>query len=126
MAVDLETAIQQFLDTARDLQAASTLTAETVLQRVIQLYRDVRINGAAIDSDGDMLLLQWGSTIPLVADKPMDLRSASDEDIAFEASEQQYIDLTRQVFAAGDDEDADFDDSAVHLSTTAQGHGHLQ
>ncbi len=116
MAVGLETAIQQFLDTARELQAAATLTAETVLQRVIQLYRNVRIDGAAIDSNGDMLLLQWGCTTPLVAEKPIDLRNASDDDIAFEESEQQYIDITRQVFAAGDDEDADFDDLAVHLS----------
>ena len=118
MTVDLETAIQQFLDTARNLQAEPTLTADTVLQRVIQDYRDVRIDGAAIDADGDMLLLQWGATTPLLADAPMDLRNASDDDIAFDESEQQYVDFTRQVFAAGDDEDADFDESAVQLSMT--------
>ena len=47
-----------------------------------------------------------------------DLRNASDDDIAFDESEQQYVDFTRQVFAAGDDEDADFDESAVQLSMT--------
>ncbi len=118
MAIDLETAILRFLETARDLQVESSLTAEAVLQRVIQDYADVRIDGAAIDSDGDMLLLQWGATSPLVTENPVDLRNASDDDIAFDECERQYIDFTRQVFAAGDDEDAGFDESAVQLSIT--------
>ncbi|WP_164104405.1 hypothetical protein [Candidatus Laterigemmans baculatus] len=118
MTVDLEAAIRQFINAARDLQAEPEVTAEAVLQRVIQGYRDVRIDRASLNSDGDMLLLQWGAISPLIAEGPADLRNASADDIAFEQSERQYIDFTRQVFAAAEDEDADFDDSAVQLSMT--------
>lgn len=118
MPIDLETAVQQFLDTAREMQADAALTAEVVLQRVIKNYRDVRIDGAELDSDGDMLLLQWGAGSQLASDAPMDCRTAADDDAAFEDSKRQYIDFTRQVFAAGDDDDAEFDDLAVQLSLT--------
>jgi hypothetical protein len=118
MTIDLETAIQRFLETARNLLTESAITAEAVLQRVVQDYCDVRIEGASIDTEGDILLLQWGAISPLVTDNPLDLRNASDAEIAFEKLERQYIDFTRQVFVAGDDEDVDFDDSAVQLSIT--------
>jgi hypothetical protein len=118
MAVDTETVIQQFLESARALQAVSSLTAEVVLQRVIQMYRDVRIEGAKIDFDGNMLLLQWGAANPLASDKPIDLRNASDNDISFEKTEQKFLDITRQIFAVGDDEVEDFDESAIQLSMT--------
>lgn len=118
MSIDLETAIQRFLQAARDLQVESALTTEAVLRRVIQDYADVRIAGAPIDSDGDMLLLQWGATSPLVTENPVDLRNASDEDMAFEEYQRQYIDFTRQILVVGDDEATDFDESAVQLSIT--------
>jgi hypothetical protein len=44
------------------------------------------------------------------------LRGLGDDDLNFAEQDLQYLDFTRQVFAAGDDEDADFDDSAVHMS----------
>ena len=118
MTIGVEEAIQQFLAIARELRAESTLTAESVLQRVIKFYRDVRIEDADIDSDGDMLLLQWGTIEPLLADQPVDLRNASDDDLRYQETERKYLDFTRQIFAEGDDEDADFDDSAIQLSMT--------
>ena len=84
MTIDLDTTIQRFLEIAFDLQTESALTAEAVLQRVVQDYRDVRIDGASIDADGDMLLLQWGVILPLVTGNPLDMRNASDDDTAFE------------------------------------------
>ncbi len=114
MVITLETAIQQFLDQARQLQAEPTPTAEAVLRRVIQDYRDLRIDGTLLDSDGDMLLLQWGSTFPLVTENPVDLRDTLDDNIAFEESERQYINLTRQVFVTREDDE--FDNSGIHLS----------
>ncbi len=118
MTIGVEEAIQQFLAIASELRAESTLTAESVLQRVIEFYRDVRIESADIESDGDMLLLQWGTIEPLLADQPVDLRNASDDDLKFDETERKYLDFTRQIFAGGDDEDADFDDSAIQLSIT--------
>jgi hypothetical protein len=117
MTISVEEAIQQFLAIAREAQAESTLTAESVVECVIRFYRDVRIAGADIESDGDMLLLQWGTIEPLLADQPADLRNASDDDLRFDETERKYLDFTRQVFA-GDEEDAEFDDSAIQLSMT--------
>ncbi len=118
MTIDMEEAIQQFLAIAHELQAESPLTAGNVLERVIEFYRDVRIELANIESDGDMLLLQWGTMKPLLADQPIDLRNASDDNLRFDGTERKYLDFTRQVFAEGDDEDAEFDDSAIQLSMT--------
>ncbi len=38
--------------------------------------------------------------------------------MTFADQKLRYLDFTRQVFAAGDDEDADFDDAAVQMSIT--------
>jgi hypothetical protein len=116
-AVDLETAISDFLSLGRRLQAAGPLTGERVLQELTGWYRDVRIEGAALDEDGDMLLLQWGATRPLLFSEPTDLRPRR-ANLKFGTKDLQYLDFTRQVFAAGGDEDADFDDAAVQMSIT--------
>ena len=65
-----------------------------------------------------MLLLQSGATRPLVVSEPTDLRKRGDDDLKFADHELQYLDFTRQVFAAGEDEEAEFDDSAVQMSIT--------
>lgn len=122
MTVDLETAIQQFLDFAGELQENLDLTAEVVQARMLQFYREVRVEDATFDEDRDMLLLQWGPFVPLVLNRPVDLRYVNDmnefdEQFKFEEVEQRYLDFTRQIFAPEDGE-AEFDDVAVQLSLT--------
>ncbi len=115
MAVDQETAIQKFLDFSKRLQADPDLTAEKALNQMVEFYTDVRIEGAELDDDGYMLLLQWGAIRPLLVDQPVDLRKSPD-DVDFDDTEYTYLDITRQVLAVGDDGDPDFDESAVQLS----------
>lgn len=110
---DFETSIADFLALGQRLQAAQPLTGERVLEELTAWYRNSRVEGAAIDEDADMLLLQWGATCPLVVSEPTDLRKLGDDDLKFGDHELQYLDFTRQVFAAGEDEDAEFDDEPM-------------
>jgi hypothetical protein len=116
--VDFETAITTFLTLGRRLQAATPLTGERVLDELTAWYRDSGIDGAAIDQAADMLLLQWGTTRPLLVSEPIDLRKRGDDNLMFAAQELRYLDFTRQVFVAGEDEEAQFDDVAVQMSIT--------
>jgi hypothetical protein len=115
---DLETAIASFLELGRRLQAVHPLTAEAVLDQLATWYHRTRIDGADLDQDADMLLLQWGATRPLTFSEPTDLRNLSDDDLQFADHELRYLNFTRQVFAAAEEQDAEFDDSAVHMSIT--------
>jgi hypothetical protein len=115
---DLERAIADFLAMGRRLQAAQPLTGQRVLDELTAWYRGTRVEGAALDADADMLLLQWGATRPLSLAEPTDLRGLGDDDLRFSDREVKYLDFTRQVFAAGDDEDAEFDDLAVQMGIT--------
>jgi hypothetical protein len=117
-ATDFETAITNFLTLGRQLQEATSLTGERVLDDLTNWYRDSRIDGAAIDADADMLLLQWGATRPIIVSEPTDLRGRGDNDFTFAAQEVHYLDFTRQVFVAGEDEEAEFDAVAVQMSIT--------
>jgi hypothetical protein len=116
--IDFDTAITTFLTLGRKLQEAKSLTGEQALDELTTWYRDSRIEGAAVDEDADMLLLQWGATRPLIVSEPADLRQHSDDDLTFADQEMRYLDFTRQVFVAGEDEEAEFDDVAVQMSIT--------
>jgi len=116
--IDFETGIADFLALGRRLQQTQSLTGERILNEVTAWYRDSRINGAAVDRDDDMLLFQWGATRPLLVSEPTDLRQVRDGDLKFADQEVRYLDFTRQVFAHGENEGDDFDDSAVQMSIT--------
>lgn len=115
---DFESAIADFLALGRRLQAPQLLTGQRVLDELTAWYRDTRVEAAALDEDADMLLLQWGVKQPLIVTEPTDLRDLGDEDLKFSDQEVKYLDFTRQVFATGDDENAEFDDAAVQMSIT--------
>jgi hypothetical protein len=115
---DFEASVADFLALGRRLQVAQPLTRQRVLDELTAWYRDTRVERAPPEEDADMLLLQWGAERPLVVSEPTDLRKLRDNDLKFADQEQKYLDFTRQVFAAGEDEEADFDDSAVQMSIT--------
>lgn len=102
----------------RRLQAAGALTGQRALDELTAWYRDTRIQGAALDEDADMLLLQWGATQPLIVAEPTDLRALADDALKFSDQEVKYLGFARQVCARGDDEHAEFDDAAVQMSIT--------
>lgn len=115
---DLETAIAEFLALGARLRASQPLTVQRVLDEMTAWYRDHRVEGAALDEDGDMLLVQWGASRLLVVSGPTDLRTLGDEDLVFADQEVKYLNVTRQVFATGEHGEAEFDDSAVQMSIT--------
>lgn len=116
MTIEQETAIQRFLDIARSWQSRRT-SVMGVLEEFTNFYRDTRIDGAAIEADGDMLLLQWGADSHLMLAEPADLRDMTDDDLQFDEQESRYLDFTRQVMV-NNEEETDFDDSAIQLSIT--------
>jgi hypothetical protein len=120
--INLEIAIQHFLDLGRRLQGMQPLSGELVLEEVISWYRDTRITGADLNADGDMLLFQWGAEKPFKVSEPTDMRALRDGEVEFFTQELQYLDFMRQVFATGDEEgderEEEFDDLAVQLSIT--------
>lgn len=117
MEVDQENAVAQFLELARLCQGGN-LTAAGVIQEVVRFYRDIRITGADVEDDGDMLLFQWGAGEHLVLSEPTDFLGSEGADYEFDGVEAQYLDFTRQVFVAGDDDDEEFDESAIQMSIT--------
>ncbi len=81
-------ALQEFNDLlkARGMNAA-TLSVLDGIEAMIEFYRSTRADDCAIDSDGDMLLFQWGT-------------------YDWGMGPQFELDITRQfIRAAGEDED---------------------
>lgn len=116
--LDIETAVREFLELGRSIQAGNQITGRIALAKVLTWYRDTRIVGADFGEDGDMLLLQSGSTQPLELSEPKDLRNTTDSELSFAQQSCRYVDFTRQVCASGVDEEVEFDDAAVKMSIT--------
>jgi hypothetical protein len=115
MEVDQETAIAQFFSLARLCQERR-LTAAEVAHEIVRFYREVRIFSANPDDCGDSLLFQWGAGRNLLFAEPTDLRPLTDHELQFDDVESKFLEFTRQVFAPGDDDEAEFDDLAIHMS----------
>lgn len=82
-SVDLETAIADFLRLGKRLQSDPGLTGDRVLEEMTDWFRQVRVDGADSESDGDMLLFQWGTTRPILLAEPTDMRSVPDSEVLF-------------------------------------------
>jgi hypothetical protein len=117
MEVHQETAVAQFLILARSCQERR-LKAPEVARELIKFYREVRVSGTNLEADHDMLLFQWGTGQQWLLSEPTDLRGLPDGQLDTDNSESQYLDFTRQVFAPGDDEEAEFDDLAIQMGIT--------
>lgn len=114
--IDFEGAIKEFLAWGERLHSSQPLTGQQVLAELIEWYRDTRIQDAALDSNGDMLLFQWGAYNVFNLSGPTDLRSPSDGGIGFLEEKRVYLDFTRQVSPVGDSDELEFDDLAVQMS----------
>jgi len=117
MEVDQETAVAQFLILARRCQERH-LKAPEVARELIRFYREVRVSGTDLNADHDMLLFQWGAGRQWLLSEPTDLRGCQDDQLIADDFESEYLDFTRQVFAPGDDEEAEFDDLAIQMGIT--------
>jgi hypothetical protein len=117
LAVDLETSIVDFLVLGRHLEGPPWLTGERILKEFTTWYSQIRVVGAVLTEDADMLLLQWGAMRPLELSEPTDLRRVGSADIRFAEEAVRFLDFTRQVFAMTES-DTEFDDAAVQMSLT--------
>ncbi|MEO7836353.1 MAG: hypothetical protein ABIS21_01775 [Acidimicrobiales bacterium] len=116
--VDLESVIAEFLDLGRRLQSTPSLTGSSVVGDLTKWYRSTRIIGTDVEQDDDMLLFQWETERAVTLVEPTDLRNVGDDFIECEADKRQCLEFARQVYAHGDDPDADFDYLAVQMSLT--------
>lgn len=116
MTITLEESIKQLFDFAEESNKIDDLTGAVVFEKVLELY-EARIENTVLKNDGDMLLLQWGSSNALMIDKPTDFRVASG-DFKFEDSKRLYLDFTRQVMVEPEGVDVEFDDVAIQMSLT--------
>jgi hypothetical protein len=119
--MNLDASVQEFLSISHRLQAKRPLTGPHLLDAMTDWYRSVRIDGATLDADGDMLLLQWGEGKLLMFDTPIDLRGPSgpeDDARLVWTPPMHYLDVTRQVFVTGGDPSVEFDDEAIQMHFT--------
>jgi hypothetical protein len=61
MEVDQERAVAQFIALARSYRERR-LTAGEIMQDILRFFQDVRIKGAELEVNNDMLLFQWGTS----------------------------------------------------------------
>jgi hypothetical protein len=57
-----------------------------------------------------------GNEPELIFSEPTDLRPLTDDDLEFDHVESKFLEFTPQIFAPGDDDEAEFDDMAIHMS----------
>ena len=115
---NIDAAVSGFLDMGRCIKESDSITGRVVLERVLNWYRDIRIAGTDFAEDDDMLLLQWGALNPLLLSEPTDMRHRAGEKWQYAQERHSYLDFTRQVCPATDNEDEEFDDVAVQMSIT--------
>ena len=111
--VSQEDAVNKFSQLTKPFLSANA-NPRSLIETIANFYRDFRIAGTTIEADGDMLLLEWGTTRPHIISDFTDFRFLSDGDVSFDTREFQWLGLTRQIFASENDE-AEFDDEATGL-----------
>jgi len=114
--VELEDAVAEFLALGERLLASASPTGREAFEALASWYRQTRVEGAPLEAGADMLLVQWGASRPPVVEGPTDLREVRDGDLRFGDEEVVFLDIARQVFPVGDDDDDDFDEAAVQMS----------
>ena len=80
-----------------------------ILDALLEFYRQTRVRGAALDADGDMFLLEWGSYQPPMIDAVTDLRRLRRGELRWDPTRYRSIHFVRQVNPAADD-DGNLDD----------------
>lgn len=83
--------IKEYIEFLKDLKEKN-MSSLYILNSVTEEYKNARIMNANLESDGDMLLLQWENT--------------NSEDV---------LTITRQIVQS-DDSEEEFDDSAVQIN----------
>lgn len=113
--IDLETCIEEFLVRGKEL-LNTTPTAQQIFEEVTARYRNQRIEGAEVDYDGDLLLLEWGISRLMQTPEPKDLRDLGDGEPEWYADGVPGFSMARQVHVeTGNDDDFDGKAIAMHI-----------
>ena len=107
-------AVEQFSQLMAPYISSPDVNVHQLLAGFTSFYEQVRVAGALLDSDHDMLLLEWGATVPHLIDSFQDFRNLADDELKFAGHEHRWLGLTRQIYI-GEDEQVEFDDAAIGL-----------
>jgi hypothetical protein len=113
--VSPEEVIHLFRDLVMPSLNPKTVRIEALLESFFAFYRDTRIEGAWLEEEGDMLLLEWGGNCPHLIKGFKDFREGGDDEVDFDENEYEWIGLTRQVTCGTADPDEEAEGEAVGL-----------
>ena len=119
-SIDLESSIANYLNHSKRFYE-TPFTAQEIFEDFSELYIKQRIDGAKLDFDGDMILVEWGQ---MQKREPRDSGPIDDRQYDGSSSKNQwssekfpYIGMTRQVHISTEDPD-DFDGNAIAMYMT--------
>lgn len=119
-SIDLESSISDYLNRSKRL-FETPFTAQDIFEDFAELYIKQRIDGALLDSDGDMILVEWGQMKKREPcdSGPIDHRqyNGGSRKIQWSGDKFPYIGMTRQVHISTEDPD-DFDGNAIAMYMT--------
>jgi len=117
VSIDLENAISEFLERSSRL-FESPFSAHEIFEELAVLYATQRIDGAQLEYNGDMILVEWGQVqkVETLPSGPIDDRKYDPNGGTTRFSDDKFpsICFTRQVHVSGEDED-DFDGNAIGM-----------
>ncbi|MCX8156603.1 MAG: hypothetical protein N3J91_09180 [Verrucomicrobiae bacterium] len=95
--LSLEEAVQRFRELSLPLLKKPAPPATDLLAHFLDFYCTTRVEGAEIEEEGDMILLEWGANCPHLIHHFVDFRDLEDEEVDFDENEYEWIGLTRQL-----------------------------
>lgn len=115
IGLDIDAAVAAFLVMGETITKAQSVTGLDLLNLVLDWYRNTRIARTVLEEDGDMLLLEWGATQPMELGRPTDMRGEGSVAPQFSQARHRCLGFTRQVFPLSENEQNEFDGSAVTM-----------
>lgn len=94
--VSLEEAVQRFRELCLPFLKSPAPPSADLLAGFFDFYCSTRVEGAELEEEGDMVLLEWGANCPHLIKNFVDFRDL-DEEVDFEEQEYEWIGLTRQL-----------------------------
>jgi hypothetical protein len=103
--VSQEEVVHLFRDLTMPFIKAPATPLEDILSAFFAFYCDTRVEGADLEEEGDMILLEWGANCPHLIHSFMDFRESGGEEVDFDEHEYEWIGLTRQIQVGGGEEE---------------------
>ncbi len=95
--VSLEEAVERFRELCLPVLKNPATPVTDLLANFFDFYCTTRVEGAELEEEGDMVLLEWGANCPHLIKNFVDFRDLEDEEVDFDEDEYEWIGLTRQI-----------------------------